>query len=214
MHTPPRLVVLLSGSGSNLQALMDAIAEGRLTASIAAVISNQANAYGLERAARAGIPTQVLHHRDFASREDYDHTLLTTVQQHAPDLVILAGFMRILSPVFVAPLYGKLLNIHPSLLPQYPGLHTHQRAIDAGDTEAGATVHFVSTELDAGPGIVQASVPVLPGDDAATLAQRVLAREHEIYPLAVRWFCEGRLRCGQKHAWLDDQPLPANGTNM
>lgn len=214
MHTPPSLVVLLSGSGSNLQALMDAIAEGRLTASITAVISNQAHAYGLERATSAGIPTQVLNHRDFASREDYDHALLTTVQQHTPDLVILAGFMRILSPVFVAPLYGKLLNIHPSLLPKYPGLHTHQRAIEAGDTEAGATVHFVSTELDAGPGIVQASVPVLPGDDAATLAQRVLAREHEIYPLAVRWFCEGRLRCDRQHAWLDDQPLPANGTKI
>ena len=119
--------------------------------------------------------------------------------------------MRILTPVFVTPLYGKLMNIHPSLLPKYPGLHTHQRALEAGDREAGVTVHFVSAELDAGPVILQARVPVLPGDDADTLGQRVLQQEHVIYPLAARWFCEGRLRCDTQHAWFDDQQLPACG---
>lgn len=211
MRALPKLVVLISGSGSNLQAFIDAIAENRLSARIVAVISNQPDAYGLTRAARANIPTVTLDHRQYASREDYDHALLTAVQQHTPDLVVLAGFMRILSPVFVTPLYGKLINIHPSLLPKYPGLHTHQRAIEAGDATAGATVHFVSAALDGGPCIVQASVPVLPNDDAATLAQRVLAREHDIYPLAAHWFCEGRLRCNHAHAWLDNQLLPASG---
>jgi phosphoribosylglycinamide formyltransferase-1 len=153
-----RLVILISGSGSNLQAFIDAIQAGALDAEIACVISNKPGVLGLERASKAGIPTAVLVHQDFASREDYDKTLLTEVQQYAPDLVILAGFMRILTPAFVTPLYGKLINIHPSLLPKYPGLHTHQRALDAGDSEAGVTVHFVSAELDGGPVIIQARV--------------------------------------------------------
>ncbi len=209
--TAKRLVILISGSGSNLQAFIDAIAAGTLHASIACVISNKPDVYGLVRAQQANIPTVVLEHTPFANREAYDAALLDTVQQHTPDLVILAGFMRILTDVFVAPLYGKLVNIHPSLLPKYPGLHTHQRALDAGDSEAGATVHFVSTELDAGPGIVQAAVPVLPDDDADTLAKRVLIQEHKIYPLVAQWFCEGRLHCDKQTAWLDNAPLPPYG---
>lgn len=206
-----RLVILISGSGSNLQAFIDATQRGDLDAGIACVISNKPGVFGLQRAQQAGIATAVVSHRDFPTREDYDAALLAEVQKHAPDLVILAGFMRILTPVFVKPLYGKLMNIHPSLLPKYPGLHTHQRALEAGDCEAGATVHFVSAELDDGPAIIQARVPVLPGDDADTLAARVLEQEHRIYPLAARWFCEGRLRCDGQHALLDNEPLPACG---
>lgn len=209
-HTPG-LVILISGSGSNLQAFIDAIARGELPARILTVISNKPGVQGLVRAQNAGIPTVVLEHKDHASREDYDRALLSAVQACEPDLVILAGFMRILTPVFVTPLYGRLMNIHPSLLPRYPGLHTHQRAIDAGDREAGATVHFVSAELDDGPGIVQAAVPVQAGDDADTLARRVLVEEHRIYPLAARWFCEGRLVLRDGQALLDHQPLPRHG---
>ena len=206
-----RLVILISGSGSNLQAFIDAIDAGTLHAEIACVISNKASVFGLQRAEKAGISTQVLSHQNFSSREDYDHALLAEVQKHEPDLVILAGFMRILTPVFVAPLYGKLMNIHPSLLPKYPGLHTHQRALDNGDSEAGVTVHFVSVELDGGPIIVQARVPVLPDDNADTLSKRVLEQEHKIYPLAARWFCEGRLHCDEDHAWFDEKILPLSG---
>lgn len=191
--------------------MIDAIEKNTLHASLVHVISNKADAYGLQRAQTAGIATTVLSHTTFATREDYDQALLTAVQQHKPDLVILAGFMRILTPIFVTPLYGKLMNIHPSLLPKYSGLHTHQRALDAGDSEAGATVHFVSTELDGGPSIIQAKVSVLADDTAATLAQRVLAQEHIIYPQAVRWFCEGRLRCDNHHALLDGKILPHHG---
>lgn len=207
-----RLVILISGSGSNLQAFIDATRSGWLNAEIAAVISNKAGVQGLERAEKAGITTQVLSHHDFVSREEYDGALLATVQQYAPDLVILAGFMRILTPAFVAPLYGKLMNIHPSLLPKYPGLHTHQRALDNGDSEAGVTVHFVSTELDGGPIILQARVPVLPDDDASTLARRVLEQEHIIYPRAARWFCENRLHCDDRTVWLDGKVLPLSGS--
>lgn len=214
MDTRPALVILVSGSGSNLQAFIDAIARGSLHARIACVISNKPDVYGLARAQQAGIATELLEHTAYASREDYDQALLSTTLRYQPDLVILAGFMRILTPVFVQPLYGKLLNIHPSLLPKYPGLHTHQRALDAGDSEAGATVHFVSTELDAGPGIVQAVVPILPDDNAGTLAARVLTHEHEAYPLAARWFCEGRLRCEGSTIWLDDETLPMYGRRM
>jgi len=208
-----RLVILISGSGSNLQAFIDAINAGTLHAEIACVFSNKADVFGLQRAEKAGIPTLVLPHQNFASREDYDHALLTEVQKHEPDLVILAGFMRILTPAFVAPLYGKLMNIHPSLLPKYPGLHTHQRALDNGDSEAGVTVHFVSAELDGGPIIVQARVPVLPEDNADTLGKRVLEQEHTIYPLAAHWFCEEQLRCDQRHAWFDEKILPLSGRN-
>lgn len=206
-----RIVVLISGSGSNLQALIDARARGELPADIAAVISNRADAFGLERARRAQIATEVLDHQTFASREAFDAALRQRIDAYRPDLLILAGFMRILSAAFVRHYHGRLLNIHPSLLPKYPGLHTHQRALDAGDAEAGATVHFVTEELDGGPAIVQARVPVLDGDSAAALAQRVLQREHAIYPLAARWFAEGRLALRDNRAVLDGEPLPATG---
>lgn len=210
----PRLVVLISGSGSNLQAFIDAIADGSLRADLQAVISNRADAGGLLRAQCAGITTHVLDHRDFASREAFDAALAQQVDEYQPDLVILAGFMRILTSTFVARFQGRLLNIHPSLLPKYPGLHTHQRAIDAGDRFAGATVHFVTDELDGGPPVLQARVPVHPGDDAASLAARVLEQEHRIYPLAARWFCEKRLRLDSGKAVLDDRPLPATGCTL
>lgn len=214
MKKRAKLVVLISGSGSNLQAFIDACSSGELNAEISCVISNKADAYGLVRAQSTGIATAVLSHRDFDSREAYDRALLACVEQHQPDLVILAGFMRILTAEFVNPLYGRLMNIHPSLLPKYPGLHTHQRAIDAGDTEAGVTVHFVSAELDAGPIVLQARVPVQAGDSADTLASRVLQQEHRIYPLAAQWFIDGRLRCDSERAYLDGQPLPVTGGSL
>ncbi|ESQ16515.1 MAG TPA: phosphoribosylglycinamide formyltransferase [Chromatiaceae bacterium] len=188
------LVVLISGSGSNLQALIDGQLAGDLPIDIRAVVSNRADAFGLERARRADLTTRVLDHRDFSSRAAYDAELAPLIQDFAPELVILAGFMRILTPTFVARFHGRMFNIHPSLLPKFPGLHTHQRAIDSGEREHGATVHFVTEQLDGGPAVLQARVPVLPGDDAETLAARVLQQEHLIYPLAIRWFAAGRLR--------------------
>lgn len=206
-----RLVILISGSGSNLQAFIDAIARGELHAQIAAVISNKSTALGLQRAQAAGIPTAAIDHKQFADRESFDAALRDCVQQFQPDLVILAGFMRILTPVFLRPFIGRLLNIHPSLLPKYPGLHTHQRAIDAGDPEAGATVHFVTEELDGGPAIIQAHVPVQSTDTAERLAARVLQVEHRIYPLAAEWFAQNRLSLNDNRAMLDDEPLPITG---
>ncbi len=207
-----RLVVLLSGSGSNLPALIDSIARGELRACIVGVISNKADAFGLQRAHAANIPTATIDHKQFASRELFDAgLLLRACRAFSPTLVILAGFMRILTPTFLRPFLGRLLNIHPSLLPKYPGLHTHQRALDAGDAEAGATVHFVTEELDGGPAIVQASVPIQAGDDASALATRVLQVEHVIYPLAAQWFAEGRLRLTQNRAQLDGVALPDSG---
>jgi phosphoribosylglycinamide formyltransferase-1 len=200
-----RVVVLISGSGSNLQAIIDAAATG-LPIEVSAVISNQANAYGLTRAEQAGIATAVLDHRAFKQREAYDQALLNLIDDYQPGLVALAGFMRILTPGFVRRYQGRMFNIHPSLLPKFRGLHTHQRALDAGERQHGASVHFVTEELDGGPLIVQAQVPVLPGDDAERLAARVLQREHRIYPLAIRWFAEGRLRLDpQGRVVLDDE---------
>jgi phosphoribosylglycinamide formyltransferase-1 len=211
MTEPCRLVILISGSGSNLQAFIDNIASGELNARIECVISNRPAAGGLQRAQAAGIATDAIDHTGFASREAFDEELRRRVESHQPDLVILAGFMRILTPVFLRPFIGRLLNIHPSLLPKYPGLHTHQRAIEAGDLEAGATVHFVTEELDGGPPIVRASVPIQPGDTPQILATRVLEVEHRIYPLAAQWFAERRLRLHTNHAFLDDAPLPITG---
>ncbi len=208
---PTRIAVLISGSGSNLQALIDATVDGFIPASIELVISNKPGVKGLERAAAAGISTGVICHQDYSSRESFDETLVQYLSDCRPDLIILAGFMRILTPVFITAFHGRLLNIHPSLLPKYPGLHTHRRALEAGDSEAGATVHFVTDELDGGPPIVQARVPIMAEDDEQSLAQRVLQVEHKIYPLAARWFCEGRLRLGKEGAALDDAKLPAQG---
>lgn len=202
-----RAVVLISGGGTNLQALIDATAEGRLALEIVLVLSNKAGAFGLARARKAGIETRTVSHAEFPDRESFDRALVRTLQPVQPDLVILAGFMRILTPAFIAPFAGKILNIHPSLLPKYPGLDTHQRAIDAGDSVAGSTVHFVTEELDGGPAIVQGAVPVETGDDAATLAARVLEIEHQIYPYAAGLFAAGRVRLEYGKAWLDDAPL-------
>lgn len=210
----PRIVVLISGSGSNLQALIDAIARGDVNAEIAAVISNTTQAYGLTRAKDAGIETIVLDHRNFAARELFDAAMIRKIETLDTDLIVLAGFMRILTPDFVRRYEGRLLNIHPSLLPKYPGLHTHQRALDAGDHTHGVTVHFVTTELDRGPNIIQASVPVLPHDTAETLAQRVLQQEHIIYPIAIKWFVEGRLTMINEGAKLDNTLLPASGLQL
>ncbi len=211
----PRLVILISGSGSNLQSFIDACRQkdstGKLAAQIAAVISNKPDVKGLTRASEANIPNIVVDHRAFDSRDAFDANLADVIDSFAPDLVVLAGFMRILTPQFVNRFVGRLINIHPSLLPAYPGLHTHQRAIEAGDAEAGATVHFVTPELDGGPAILQARVPVLADDDANSLAQRVLAVEHKIYPIAAQWFCSGRLIMRDGRAVLDNQPLGDSG---
>ncbi len=209
-----KLAILISGSGSNLQAFIDACASGALPASIALVLSNKPGAGGLERAEAAGIPTLTIDHRNFDSREAFDQAMLDALAPVAPDLVILAGFMRILTPAFIAAFRGRLLNIHPSLLPKYPGLNTHQRALDAGDTEVGATVHFVTEELDGGPPLLFARVPVAAGDDAQSLADKVQRREHVIYPLAARWFIDSRLVLQDKRALLDGQPLPASGIDL
>ncbi len=208
---PCNVVVLLSGSGSNLQALIDSNSASDSPARTRAVISNRADAYGLERAKAAGIETAVLSHTGFDGREAFDAALMALIDGFQPDLVVLAGFMRILSGDFVRHYQGRLLNIHPSLLPKYKGLHTHQRALEAGDAEHGCSVHFVTEELDGGPLVVQAVVPVATDDTAQTLAQRVHLQEHQIYPLAVRWFAEGRLRLGEQGALLDGQPLAASG---
>ncbi|AZE79879.1 phosphoribosylglycinamide formyltransferase [Pseudomonas synxantha] len=205
------VVVLLSGTGSNLQALIDSTRTGDSPVRIAAVISNRSDAYGLQRARDAGIETRSLDHKAFDGREAFDRALIELIDAFEPKLVVLAGFMRILSADFVRHYEGRLLNIHPSLLPKYKGMHTHQRALDAGDSEHGCSVHFVTEELDGGPLVVQAVVPVESGDSAQTLAQRVHTQEHRIYPLAVRWFAEGRLILGDQGALLDGQLLAASG---
>ena len=205
------VVVLISGSGSNLQALIDATAEGGIPARIGAVISNRADAPGLQRAKNAGIDTRVLDHTAFEGREAFDAALIEIIDTFNPHLVVLAGFMRILSADFVRHYQGRLLNIHPSLLPKYKGLHTHQRALEAQDREHGCSVHFVTEELDGGPLVVQAVIPVESEDTPSSLAQRVHAQEHRIYPLAVRWFAEGRLSLDEQGALLDGQLLPASG---
>jgi phosphoribosylglycinamide formyltransferase-1 len=211
MPQPCNIVVLISGSGSNLQALIDGIQAGDIPANISAVVCNRADAYGLQRACDAGIATHVLDHKQFDGREAFDAALIEAIDSHAPQLVVLAGFMRILTPSFVRHYNGRLLNIHPSLLPKHKGLHTHQHALDAGDSEHGCSVHFVSEELDGGPLVVQAVVPVLTDDTASTLAARVQQQEHVIYPLAVQWFAEGRLHLTAQGAMLDKQLLPKTG---
>jgi len=207
--------VLISGSGSNLQAIMDACKFADYPGSVVGVVSNKSDAYGLTRAKEADIETVALSHKDFESRESYDQALVSKIDQFSPDVIVLAGFMRILTPAFVQHYQGKLLNIHPSLLPKYQGLNTHQRAIDAGDTEHGVSVHFVTEELDGGPVILQAKVPVFDGDTSDDLAARVHVQEHKLYPLVVKWLCQNRLSMetkGQKeYAILDGSTLPSSG---
>lgn len=205
------IVVLISGSGSNLQAIIDACEQKRIPGTIRAVFSNKADAFGLERAREAGIPQHALAASQFASREAFDRELMHEIDAYAPDVVVLAGYMRILSAEFVKHYQGKLLNIHPSLLPKYPGLNTHRQALDNGDTEHGTSVHFVTEELDGGPVILQAKVPVFDGDDEEEITSRVQAQEHAIYPLVVGWFLNGRLKMQDNHAWLDDVKLPPEG---
>ena len=188
-----QIVILLSGRGSNMEAIVRACASERWDARIAAVISNRADAGGLVFAKDHGIATAVVDHRAFAARADFDAALAAEIDAHAPDAVALAGFMRILGAAFVQRFDGRLVNIHPSLLPAFTGLHTHRRALEAGCKVAGASVHFVTADLDHGPIVAQAVVPVLGDDDESTLAARVLAQEHRLYPLALRWLVEGRL---------------------
>ena len=189
-----KTVILISGRGSNMEALIAARDCGTLPVDIAAVISNRPDAVGLATAAAAGIAVRCIDHKAFAGRDAFDAALAGCIDGFAPDLVVLAGFMRILSDGFVHHYAGRLMNIHPSLLPAFPGLHTHRRALAEGVRIHGCTVHFVTPTLDHGPVIIQAAVPVLDSDDEATLAARVLRQEHRIYPQAVRWFAEGRLR--------------------
>jgi len=203
----PKVVVLISGSGTNLQALIDAQRAGQLPIELSAVVSNRPAVQGLMRAEHAGIPALVVDHTHFDRREDFDRALQACIDRYNPDLVVLAGFMRILTPDFTRAYEGRMLNIHPSLLPKYQGLHTHERALEAGDPEHGATVHFVTSELDGGPSVIQAKVPVYRDDDPQTLAQRVQKQEHRIYPTAVQWFCEGRLCLDNGKVLLDNEPL-------
>ena len=189
-----KLVVLISGRGRNLQSFIEATRDGRIAADIALVVSNRADAVGLALAEAAGVPTRVIAHRDYPTREAFDEQLIATIAPLQPDLVLLAGFMRILTPSFIRAFEGRLLNIHPSLLPRYPGLDTHARAIAAGDAEHGASVHLVTEELDGGPVLMQGAVPVLPADDAASLAERVMSEvELRIYPQVVSWCLRGVL---------------------
>ena len=206
-----RIVVLISGGGTNLQAIIDASKQDNYGGDIVAVVSNKADAYGLTRAQDADIATAVLSHKDFDSREAYDSALIDEINHYQPDLIVLAGFMRILTPKFVQTYQGRLINIHPSLLPKYQGLHTHQRAIDAGDTEHGVSVHFVTEELDGGPVILQAKVPVFPEDTAEDLAQRVHQQEHRIYPLVVNWCCNKQVTMVADNALFDGVILPLSG---
>ena len=197
------IVILISGRGSNMQAILEAVQAGHIPADVRAVISTKADAPGLKFAEAAEVATEVIDHRTFPARADFENELATTIQNYAPRLVVLAGFMRILTPEFIRRFENRLINIHPSLLPQFPGLNTHQRALDAGVKQHGASVHFVTTDVDAGPIIIQAAVPVMPKDTADTLAARVLEQEHRIFPLAVKWFMEGRLSIRDGRVLLD-----------
>ena len=199
--------VLISGSGTNLQAIIDEVAAGQLDLDLSVVLSNQPDAAGLERARKADIGVECIRHQDYPERKLFDAALIETLDKFKPELIILAGFMRILTPTFINHFSGRVLNIHPSLLPKFPGLDTHQRAIDAGEEWHGSTVHFVTEELDGGPAIIQGRVPVMPDDSAAELAARVLAIEHRIYPEAARMFAAGRLECRDGATWLDGERL-------
>ncbi len=212
MSTPStKLCVLISGNGSNLQAIIDNISAEKLDAEICGVISNRPNAYGLTRAQEAGIKAICLDHMQHDSRESYDKALQAEIESLNPDYIVLAGFMRILTPEFVNTFSGKLVNIHPSLLPKYKGLNTHQQAIDNGDEEHGVSVHFVTPELDGGPVIIQSRVPVFEDDTAVDLADRVQEQERRIYPLVLSWFSAGRLKMVNNKAILDEQELPESG---
>ncbi len=201
------VAVLVSGHGSNLQALLDAQSRGLIATDIRVVISNDPKAYGLIRARRFRIPTEIVPHQQFLEREQFDAAIMAILARYQPDLVVLAGFMRILTPAFIQAYRGRLLNIHPSLLPMLPGLRTHERALHAGLREHGASVHFVTETLDGGPVILQARVPVLPNDNVERLSRRVQTEEHRIYPAVVGWYAQGRLNLQREQIWLDGAPL-------
>jgi phosphoribosylglycinamide formyltransferase 1 len=204
-----RIVVLISGRGSNMRALVERSADPAMSYRVAGVLSDRPQAGGLAAAADLGIPARAVVPARGASREEYEASLAAAIEEFAPSLIVLAGFMRILSAPLVARYAGRILNIHPSLLPNYPGLDTHRRALAAGESEHGATVHFVTEQLDGGPPIIQARIPIESGEDEQSLQARVHVLEHRIYPLAVRWYCSGRLRYREARAWLDGKPLPA-----
>ncbi len=205
------VVILISGRGSNLQAIIDEVRAGKLPIELSAVISNHPGAQGLKRAREAGIPTHVVDDREFKTRAEFEHALMQRIDACRPQLVALAGFMRVLSNEFVDHYAGRLINIHPSLLPRFRGLNTHERALQSGATRHGASVHFVTREVDAGPVIIQAAVPVRPDDTPETLAMRVLKEEHRIYPLAIRWFVEDRLNVRDGRVLLDGKQRPEQG---
>lgn len=208
---PAPIVVLLSGRGSNLKAILDAVHSGNLPVSVRAVISNNPQAAGLDIANAAGVPTEIVDHRAYADRAAFDHALMAAIDRHQPVLVVLAGFMRILGSGFIQHYTGRLINIHPSLLPAFKGLNTHAQALAAGAREHGASVHFVTNDLDGGPVIAQTRVPVQPGDTAESLGARVLAAEHRLYPKAIRWFVEQRLSIRQGRVLLDGASRPEQG---
>ncbi|MBI3897792.1 MAG: phosphoribosylglycinamide formyltransferase [Gammaproteobacteria bacterium] len=215
-RTPPasarcRVVVLISGRGSNLGAIVDAVQHDGLPIELCAVISNRPDAGGLDIARQVGITAEALDHRRYSDRDSFDRALMERLDSYRPDLVVLAGFMRVLGAEFIDHYSGRLINIHPSLLPAFPGLHTHQRALTSGMQQHGATVHFVTHEVDSGPIIAQASVPILADDTAAELAARVLQEEHRLYPLAIRWFAEGRLKIAGDHVLLDGRRQSIQG---
>lgn len=203
----PRILVLASGTGTNLQALIDASRERDFPGQIVAVGCNRPNAFALERAAQANIDHFTVDHTRCGSREEFDGLLMAEIRRRNPDFILLAGFMRILTTDFVRALRGTLLNVHPSLLPQYTGLNTYQRVLDAGDAMHGTSIHFVTEELDGGPVIAQAQVQVARDDTAETLAEKVQAKEHLLYPIVVRWFCQGRIQLGTDYVLFDGQPL-------
>jgi len=211
-----KTAILISGSGTNLQAFIDAVDSGDLDLDLVVVFSNNPGAYGLERAERAGIPTACIQHAEYPDRESFDLAVRAELDRFEPDLLILAGFMRILSPDFVAHYPGKIINIHPALLPLYPGLNTHRRVLDAGDEWHGSTVHFVTEELDGGPRILQGRLPVAPGESADELQTRVQAVEHQIYPMAAGWVGSGKAEFRGGETWIDgtlatDPPVKSFG---
>jgi len=201
------VVILISGTGSNMRVIAEHAARGDLPIDIRAVISDRPDARGLVTAAAMGLSVESLSPKDFPDRPSFDAALAALIDRYHPGLLVLAGFMRILGADFTTRFSGRCLNIHPSLLPKYRGLHTHRRALEAGETHHGVSVHFVTEELDGGPVVIQARVPVLPGDTEASLSARVQRQEHRIYPEVVGWFASGRLACHDGRAWLDGKPL-------
>ncbi|MDH5447078.1 MAG: phosphoribosylglycinamide formyltransferase [Gammaproteobacteria bacterium] len=207
MNSPCRILVLISGNGSNLQAIIDSVQSGQINGKLVAVFSNKADAYGLKRAELAGIPGEVIPYADFNDRQKYDQALVKAIDTYQPDLIVLAGFMRILTDEFVNHYAGRMLNIHPSLLPKYKGLNTHKRVLDAGEKEHGASVHFVVPELDSGPVILQGKISIAENETEQQLIERIHEIEHKIYPKAVRWFADRRLALSKGIVLFDNKPL-------